>query len=125
MQLVSDLGGGKTTLTKGIASGLGYSGEVSSPTFTILGQYKTESDRVIYHYDFYRLSDPGIVKQELAETIADNSAINIIEWADIVSDILPKDTIMIKLDFAADNQNYRTIKITGPSTVVNQLKELL
>src|ERR1700722_299415 len=68
IELSSDLGGGKTALVKGLANGAGSQDLVSSPSFTICNQYNTPKF-VIYHFDFYRLSDPGIIARELSEVI--------------------------------------------------------
>lgn len=91
--LSSDLGGGKTTFTKALVKELGYSENVTSPTFTIVNEYKAKFD--IFHYDFYRLTEPGIMANELVENSNDKNNIVIIEWADIVSSILPKNYIEI------------------------------
>ena len=91
----SDLGGGKTTLTKSIALGLESKDDVTSPSFTILNEYKGRLH--IYHFDFYRLEDPGIIKHQLSEVVHDNTSVVIIEWADIVEGVLPKDTVRINI----------------------------
>src|SRR4051794_32756276 len=64
IELVSDMGGGKTTFVRGLARGVGYKGAVSSPSFTVRNEYKANK-LTLYHYDFYRLSDPGILREEL------------------------------------------------------------
>src|SRR5689334_12645084 len=89
IELVGDVGVGKTTLVKGIAEGLGINEDVQSPSFTISRVYAARDDLWLHHYDFYRLSDPGVMRYELAESIADAKSITIIEWADTVHDILP------------------------------------
>jgi tRNA threonylcarbamoyladenosine biosynthesis protein TsaE len=90
MDLMSDLGGGKTTFTRGIVSGMGSSDQVSSPTFTIGKQYKY-SDMTCYHFDFYRLQEPGLVAEELAEAIVDPKGVIVVEWAESVADVLPEE----------------------------------
>jgi tRNA threonylcarbamoyladenosine biosynthesis protein TsaE len=96
-ELISDLGGGKTTFVRGLARGLGSTGHVASPTFTIGREYKT-AKHTLYHYDFYRLGDAGIMSTELAEALAELSAIVVIEWAGIVEDVLPSQRIIVKFD---------------------------
>jgi tRNA threonylcarbamoyladenosine biosynthesis protein TsaE len=91
----SDLGGGKTTLTKSIVLGLGSKDDATSPSFTILNEYKGRLH--VYHFDFYRLSDPGIIKHQLSEVVHDNSSVVIIEWADIVEGVLPEDVVRINI----------------------------
>ena len=66
IRLSADLGGGKTTLTRGILDGLGSADMVASPTFTISKVY-TAGDLNIHHFDFYRLNDAGIIANELSE----------------------------------------------------------
>ncbi|MEI6237743.1 MAG: tRNA (adenosine(37)-N6)-threonylcarbamoyltransferase complex ATPase subunit type 1 TsaE, partial [Candidatus Saccharibacteria bacterium] len=87
--LASDLGGGKTVFAKGLARGAGSQDQVSSPTFTISKVYKCESFD-LHHFDFYRLNDPGIIALELKEVIGDTQNVIVIEWADIIKNILPK-----------------------------------
>lgn len=101
IELISDLGGGKTTLTRGIAKGFGSTDKVASPTFTVNKEYRSGSKRIV-HYDFYRLQDPGLLEFELAESLQDPSAVTIIEWADIVHDVLPKDRITIRISTTGD-----------------------
>lgn len=96
IQLVSDLGGGKTTLTRGIVSGTGSKNIVSSPTFTVSKDYQAPNF-IIKHFDFYRLQESGMVGYELSEYIEDGDAVVIIEWGGVVEDILPEDKITIEL----------------------------
>ncbi|HEY4964353.1 MAG TPA: tRNA (adenosine(37)-N6)-threonylcarbamoyltransferase complex ATPase subunit type 1 TsaE [Candidatus Saccharimonadales bacterium] len=102
IELSSDLGGGKTTLVKAIVEGTGSEDLVSSPSFTICNQYRA-SNFTIYHYDFYRLTDPGIMKQELEENIADDRAVIIIEWPGIVEGVLPKNRLSIDIEVTGDD----------------------
>jgi tRNA threonylcarbamoyladenosine biosynthesis protein TsaE len=111
IRLSADLGGGKTTLTRGILDGLGSADMVASPTFTISKLY-TAGDLSIHHFDFYRLNDAGIIANELSEVAEDPNNIVIIEWADIIQDILPGKTINIALDY--DSEDTRQISFTLP-----------
>ena len=97
IELVSDLGGGKTTFVHGLASGAGSTDAVASPTFTISRQYKA-GGLTIYHFDFYRLKEAGIMADELAEVINDPEAVVVVEWGDIVEDVLPKDRLTIQFE---------------------------
>ena len=97
IELLGDVGTGKTTLVRGIASGLGITETVTSPSFVINKKYHTPHNSTLSHYDFYRLEDPGIMSAELEESINDPQTISIIEWAESVADVLPKHaTITIK-----------------------------
>ncbi len=97
LELVGDVGAGKTTLSKGIARGLDIAEPVQSPTFTISRVYAARDDLRLVHYDFYRLSDAGIMRDELAESIDDEQSIVILEWADIVDGVLPEDRLTIHI----------------------------
>ena len=88
VELIGDVGVGKTTITKGIAKGLGVTDEITSPSFTLSKQYDFPKGKLV-HYDFYRLIDPGIMSEDLMENIEDKNTITIVEWADSVKEILP------------------------------------
>lgn len=96
IELVSDVGGGKTTFVRSLAKGFGSNDAVGSPSFTLSREYRA-GDKTMYHFDFYRLSDPGIVANELAEVIDDPQAVVVVEWADIVENVLPHDHITITI----------------------------
>jgi tRNA threonylcarbamoyladenosine biosynthesis protein TsaE len=110
IQLASDLGGGKTTLTRGIVAGAGSKDTVASPTFTISKLYKAPKFN-IYHFDFYRLSEPGIIAFELNEASSDNGSVVIVEWADIVKNSLPKARIIINIEYNSDLERKMAIII--------------
>lgn len=98
IELVGDVGAGKTTLTKGIAEGMGVAETVQSPSFTISRVYDDTAQGLrLAHYDFYRLHDAGIMADELQETANDNRTVTIIEWADIVTGVLPDDRLTVKI----------------------------
>ena len=100
--LVGDLGVGKTALTKYIAEGLGVKEEVISPTFTIVKLY--ESGRIpLAHFDVYRLSGPEELWDTGASEILGGRYASVMEWADIVADALPGDSLLISLTYADDN----------------------
>ena len=96
IELVSDLGGGKTTFVRGLARGAGSSGKVASPTFTISKVYDTDKFQ-IHHFDFYRLPEPGIVADELAELVHDPKVVIVVEWGDSVQHALPEERLTIRL----------------------------
>ena len=95
-ELISDLGGGKTTFVKGIVSQLGGD-EATSPSFTIHNVYKSKKFDV-HHYDFYRLNDAGVVGAELSEIIFLPNAVTFIEWGDVVHDALPATKVEVKIE---------------------------
>lgn len=110
VELTSDLGGGKTTFMKGFARGMGVTDVVQSPTFSLSLIYKAARGLELHHFDFYRLDEPGVMKAELAESLAQPNAVVAIEWSDIVHDILPPDRITISLSVPKDET--RIIKIS-------------
>jgi tRNA threonylcarbamoyladenosine biosynthesis protein TsaE len=124
VELKSDLGGGKTTFTRGLARGLGSKDTVSSPTFTISRIYNCKNDLRIEHYDFYRLSEAGIVADELAESLHDKNVITVVEWSDVVQDVLPKDRLTIEFKAVADNSDERGIVIKYPEAKQGLIKTL-
>ncbi len=96
IELVSDLGGGKTQLVRGLAAGMGSADQVQSPTFTVSRVYASPKLE-LHHFDFYRLNEPGIVALELAETLQDPRAVVSIEWADTVQDVLPEARVTVTI----------------------------
>ncbi len=96
IELISDLGGGKTTFVRGLNKGFGSQDKVSSPSFTISKVYKKKSFS-LYHYDFYRLNEVGLMKYELAEILSDPKNILVVEWPEIIKDILPKQRLSINI----------------------------
>ena len=114
IELVGDIGAGKTTFTKGLARALGITDDVQSPTFTISRVYETASDLLLAHYDFYRLQDAGIMKAELAESVSDPQTITVIEWSEVVSAVLPRDTLRITLTTVADERRTARMQAGGP-----------
>lgn len=116
IELQSDLGGGKTTFVQGLASGLGYDGEVTSPTFTLSQVYKLTNGRELHHYDLYRLGHSGIVGHELLEDIADPQNITVIEWPGIIENDLPADRLLIELEVTGDTDRELKITSSGPTS---------
>lgn len=106
IELVGDVGAGKTTLTKALAVGMGIVEDVQSPTFTLSRTYGTPSGLTLVHYDFYRLQEPGILTAELEESLSRQDCVVVIEWADIVQGVLPEDRLTITIT-ATDEQARR------------------
>lgn len=96
IELVSDLGGGKTTFVRGLARGAGSKDKVASPTFTISKVYTCPAFEM-HHFDFYRLPDPGLIANELAEVVGDPHIVVVIEWADVVTHVLPAERLHIAI----------------------------
>ena len=96
IELASDLGGGKTAFVRGLAKGMGSSAQVHSPSFTLSNQYEA-GELTLYHFDFYRLQEPGIMRGELAEVLEDPKAVVAVEWAGIVDSVLPPGRLTIRI----------------------------
>ena len=102
LELLGDVGAGKTTLTRGIANGLGVTEAITSPSFTISKEYLGKNYRLV-HYDFYRLADPGIMSEDLDEAISDPNTITIVEWGESIRDVLPEDRKRIEIKYIDEN----------------------
>ena len=106
LALCGDLGAGKTQFVKGIAAGLGYTGEVTSPTFTLIHEYL--GARVpLYHFDFYRLETETEALQLGLEEYLNGDGVCVIEWAEKFSALLPARTRWF--DFVLGAEDERTI----------------
>ena len=114
IELVGDIGAGKTTFTKGFARALGITEDIQSPTFTINNQYDTPNGQVLAHYDFYRLSEPGVMRSELAEALSDSQTVTVLEWGDVVADVLPDDTLRISIVPTAEDTRVANLTAGGP-----------
>lgn len=101
IELVGDVGAGKTTFVRGLAEGLGIKEPITSPSFTISKEYAF-NDGILIHYDFYRLEDPGLMMGDLEEAMMDEKAIIVVEWADSVENILPADRDRIEIKYLDD-----------------------
>ena len=107
--LIGNLGAGKTTLAKGIVSGLGAAEpeDVTSPTFTLIHEYGAR----VYHVDLYRLDRPEEVARLGLEEIFDRDAVVLIEWGERFPQLMPADRIEIRLE--AGSADERRIEVTG------------
>lgn len=103
LELVGDIGAGKTTLTKGIAKALDINEPVQSPTFTISRVYDSPRGLRLVHYDFYRLGEAGIMGDEIREAMDDDSVV-VVEWAGAVDDDLPKDRLVVKITTISEEE---------------------
>lgn len=109
--LIGDLGVGKTVFTQGVAAGLGISEPVNSPTFTMLQIYE-EGRLPFYHFDVYRIGDVEEMEEIGYEDCFYGEGISLIEWADLVAEIIPEKhtRITIEKDLSKGFE-YRRIRI--------------
>ena len=113
--LDGDLGAGKTVFSKGIAKGLGVSEEVTSPTFIIMQSY-SGGRLPLYHFDVYRLEDSDELLETGAEDYLFGDGVSVIEWAELIEDILPENVIKVSIEKdPAIGEDHRTIKVEIPA----------
>ena len=108
--LFGELGAGKTTLTKGIARGLGVPDLVHSPTFTLIHEHKGRFP--VYHIDLYRLESGQLIDLGYEEYVY-GQGVTIIEWAERAGDLLPPDRLDIRIS-GQDDQRTLDLTATGP-----------
>ena len=109
--LIGDLGVGKTVFTKGLAAGLGITEPVSSTTFTIVQIYE-EGRLPFYHFDVYRIGDAEEMDEIGYEDYIYGGGVSLIEWADLIREILPEHFTEIKIEKNLENGfDYRRISI--------------
>lgn len=125
IDLVGDIGGGKTVFVRGLALGIGSNDQVASPTFTISRQYRSSPDRnlVVHHFDFYRLEDPGIMAREIAESLANPRVVVVVEWSGSVQQVLPDEKM--QLTIAITGEEGRLLHVAAPASHQHLLKGLV
>lgn len=95
--LIGDLGAGKTTLTQSIAKGLEVDDYITSPTFTIVNEY--EGRVPLYHFDVYRIGSSDEMYDIGFDEYINSDGVCIIEWANLIEDILPDEYLYIDLKY--------------------------
>ena len=111
--LTGDLGAGKTTLSSGIAKGLNITDKVSSPTFNIIKEYIGELP--LYHIDVYRTN--GKIDNLGIEEYFDKGGVTIIEWAEMIEDVLPLERLDITFKITGENSRVMLITPHGEKYV--------
>lgn len=121
--LCGELGSGKTKFTEGFLTYFGLENEISSPTFTIVNEYKKD-DINIYHFDVYRLEDSSEFYAIGGDEYFENG-ICLIEWGELIEDALPNE--YIKIDFSRDdsNENERILNIQSIGNKYNNIIDSL
>ncbi|MBQ3104012.1 MAG: tRNA (adenosine(37)-N6)-threonylcarbamoyltransferase complex ATPase subunit type 1 TsaE [Oscillospiraceae bacterium] len=106
---IGDLGMGKTAFTRGIAKGMGFTGRVTSPTFTIVNEYP--STPPLYHFDLYRLDGSDELFDIGWEDYLAGDGVCVVEWSERAPDALPPDTLWVKISRCEENDAWREIEI--------------
>ena len=109
--LNGDLGAGKTTMTKSIGIGLDVEEYITSPTFTLINMYKGRM--VVYHFDVYRLENVDELYDLGFDEYFFGEGVCIIEWAEKIDRLIPKDRIIIDIKKLTDNIDERILHISG------------
>jgi tRNA threonylcarbamoyladenosine biosynthesis protein TsaE len=103
------MGSGKTTFIKSICNVLGATDIVSSPTFTLVNEYKTKSGEPIYHIDFYRIKKQEEVYDFGIEEYLTGDSYCFMEWPELIEEILPPESIRVRI--SVDKEKQRTLEI--------------
>ena len=111
--LVGDLGVGKTVFTKGLARGLGITEPVSSPTFTIVQEYR-EGRLPLYHFDVYRIGDLEEMEEIGYEDYFYGDGVCLVEWANVIEELIPEHAVSVVIEKDLEKGlDYRRIIIEG------------
>jgi len=121
--LVGELGAGKTTLTKGIAEGLGVAGYVNSPTFTLVNEYQGRLP--MYHLDCYRLESGQEALDFGLEEYLYGEGLTVIEWPERIAEVLPAENLTMKLSPLSETKRSLRLEPVGERYIalVNEFKK--
>jgi tRNA threonylcarbamoyladenosine biosynthesis protein TsaE len=104
------MGAGKTTIIKAICTELGAVDVVTSPTFTLVNEYRTISGQELYHIDLYRIKTPGEVFDFGIEEYFASGLFCFIEWPELAEAILPEETVKVRITVAQEEQRIVAIE---------------
>lgn len=110
IELVGDVGAGKTTFVRGLARGLGVKEPVTSPSFTISKAYALPHGGNLVHYDFYRLAEPGLMAEDFSENMNNPDNVVVVEWGESVKGLLPQKHMNVTIKYNDDNTREVEIK---------------
>ena len=111
ISLVGDLGAGKTTFTQKLAKALGIEAPVTSPTFTLMNQYQGKNLK-LFHFDMYRIEDiDEILETGLTEYFGNSDAVCVIEWAENIKPLLPKNLIRVGIEKLGETERKFVIEM--------------
>ncbi len=118
--LAGDMGAGKSELARGIARGLGVVGAVPSPSFTILNVYQTAT-APLYHFDWYRIADPGELYEMGLDEFVGGDGIALIEWFERAPECVPQDALRIEIEPQNDHSRRITLRPLGAFRNIGEL----
>jgi tRNA threonylcarbamoyladenosine biosynthesis protein TsaE len=104
-----EMGAGKTTFIKAVCKSMGVTGTITSPTFSLVNEYKTDNGMTIYHFDFYRIENIEEVYDFGYEDYFYSDKMCFIEWPELVETLLPEDVVEVKI--SADDNEQRLISV--------------
>ncbi len=106
------MGAGKTTFIKALCETLGVSDTVNSPTFSIVNEYRSDTTgELIYHFDFYRIKRLEEVYDMGFEDYCDSGALCLIEWPELIEELLPGDAVRVTIEEQADGSRMLTMDV--------------
>lgn len=103
------MGAGKTTFIKAVCKALGVDDVVTSPTFAIVNEYRTDTAELIYHFDFYRIKKIEEVYDMGYEDYFDSGALCFIEWPELIEELLPADAVKVTITVEPDDSRLITV----------------
>lgn len=101
-----EMGAGKTTTIKAICQTLKVINHVTSPTYSLVNEYRTENDNIIYHFDFYRLHSSSEATDFGIEEYLDSGNLCLMEWSDKISNLLPENCYTISITSDLNTRNF-------------------
>ncbi|MEM8593287.1 MAG: tRNA (adenosine(37)-N6)-threonylcarbamoyltransferase complex ATPase subunit type 1 TsaE [Pseudomonadota bacterium] len=116
--LNGDLGAGKTCFSRGVIHALGFDGRVKSPTFTLVELYELASGRSVFHFDFYRLSDPDEVYYLGIDDYVRDGFVCLMEWPSKAQGCIPQADVVVNLEHAGESRVIELIAVSDVGAYV-------
>lgn len=113
LAFTGELGMGKTAFTRGLARGLGFSGRVTSPTFTLVNEY--DGRIPLFHFDLYRIASSDELFDIGWDDYLSRGGICAVEWSERICDVLPPNTVFVSIARHPECDDWRSIIVTGGS----------